>query len=84
MMFQNIVIAGGSTSFCGFQQRLQEELAESLPHHIIIAVDDSNNKTNTVWTGGAILMRTSITDWNWVSKENYSEIGENIIHRMWF
>ena len=30
MMSQNIVLAGGSTSFCGFQQRLQKELTESL------------------------------------------------------
>jgi len=82
-LLSNIVIAGGSTMFPGFSDRLTKELKAVAPSGIQtgIRVVQGKNAVNTVWIGGQIFasLRAMQED-QWVTIEDYDERGVGYIH----
>jgi len=82
-LLSNIVIAGGSTMFPGFAERLSKEVKAFAPSGIQtgVRVVQGKNPQNTVWIGGQIFasLRAMQED-QWVTIEDYDERGVGYIH----
>lgn len=82
-LLSNIVIAGGSTMFPGFSERLSKEIKAYAPSGIQtgVRVVQGKNPQNTVWIGGQIFasLRAMQED-QWVTIEDYDERGVGYIH----
>jgi len=78
-LMDNLILAGGNTLFTGIEERLTKELAllSPLPTKIIAP----NERIFSVWIGGSILSSLSTFESMWIRKEEYEEIGVNIVHR---
>ena len=81
--FQNIYISGGNTLFNGLPNRLSKELRKICPHILSnkIKINDSPNRMYYAWIGGSILSGLSTFNKMWITKEEYEEIGPEIIHK---
>jgi actin-related protein len=85
-LYNNIVLAGGSTSFPGTQGRLLEEVRqcyrETHPNEsmIPISVQDMAARQYAAWLGGVMLSRTPMFHHLTVSRAEYAEHGHRIIH----
>lgn len=82
-LLSNIVIAGGSTMFPGFSERLSTEIKAYAPSGIQtgVRVVQGKNPQNSVWVGGQIFasLRAMQED-QWVTIEDYDERGVGYIH----
>jgi hypothetical protein len=78
-MYNNIVLAGGSSLFPGIAERLQKELTALAPSTCKIKIVAPPERKYSTWIGGSIiasLLRQS----GWISKEEYDENGPVISH----
>lgn len=82
-LLSNVVIAGGSTMFPNFAERLTKELKAYVPSKMQtgIRVVAGKNPQNTVWIGGQIFasLRAMQED-QWITIEDYDERGVGFIH----
>lgn len=84
-LYSNIVVAGGNTSFSGFDERLLFELKDQVPRSVKIRVSCESNRGLAAWIGGSIL--TSLgPSWQhfWVTKDMYEEFGPSVVLRKSF
>ena len=83
-LYSNIYLAGGSTMFPGFGDRLLNELKVLAPKDIKIRLQAPPERKYSVWMGGSIL--ASLTTFNklWVTASEYEENGVGIIHKKTF
>ena len=85
-LFANIVIAGGSSSFEGFADRVKAEV-EDIIHLTAPAVKikstsvGNTERSFSAWLGGSILGSLSTFQEMWFSKQEYDEFGVNLIDR---
>jgi len=83
-LYENIVMSGGSTMYSGIAERLQKEMVALSPSTMKIKVYAPPERRFSVWIGGSILCGLSSFDNMWITKEEYEEIGANIVHRKCF
>jgi len=83
-LYANIVLAGGSTLFSGFGDRLLSELKAGAPPDIKIKILAPQERRHTTWIGGSILGSLTTFSQMWVSKDNYNEHGPWILHKKCF
>ncbi|XP_052784461.1 actin-3-like [Mya arenaria] len=77
----NVFLAGGSTMFPGFPERLQKELSSLVPPSTKVKVIAAPERKNSVWIGGSILTSLSTFAQQWVTKAQYDEEGPTIVHQ---
>ena len=80
-IYSNIVLAGGSTMFPGFAERLTNELAALTPSFFKIKVVASPERRYSAWVGGSILSSISTFQSMWMSKAQYEESGPMIARK---
>ncbi|MFX0094948.1 MAG: actin, cytoplasmic 2, partial [Candidatus Hodarchaeota archaeon] len=80
-LYQNIVLAGGSTLFPGLKERLNKEITELVPENIEIGVIASPDRQYSAWLGGSIVGSLKTFQKMWISKREYLDEGPQIIHR---
>ena len=84
-LFSQIVLAGGSTLFSGFGDRLLNECRKSCQRSnagsIKIRISASPNRKYLTYIGGSILASLATFKEMWVSKESYAEHGASLLHR---
>lgn len=81
-LFQNIVLAGGSSMFKGFAERMKLELTGlSKGHENINVVADSRRK-HSAWIGGSICASLSTFPHMRITREEY-QADPDLIHKMW-
>jgi len=81
VLFNSVVLAGGSTKFPGFGDRFLHEIRQRAPERTRIRVSAPPDRVNSAWSGGSILASLSTFKNMWVSKGDYDEYGSNIVHR---
>ena len=84
-LYSNVIVAGGNTSFSGFDERLQFELKEWVPLPVKMRLNNEANRGLAAWIGGSIM--TSLGPcWQhfWITKDMYEEIGPSVILRKSF
>lgn len=85
-LYQNIVLSGGTTLYVGLPERLTKELKllanQNMANKIkVVAVPE---RKYCVWIGGSILSSISTFADMWITKEEFEDAGESIVHRKCF
>ena len=80
-LYANIVVAGGSTLFSGFADRMCKELTALAPPTRRVKVVAYPERKYSVWIGGSILASLSTFMPMWITKQEYDEEGASVIHR---
>lgn len=85
-LYSNVVLSGGTTLYAGLPERLTKELKllanPNLSSKIkVVAVPE---RKYCVWIGGSILSSISTFEENWITKEEFEDAGESIVHRKCF
>ncbi|XP_048361814.1 actin, clone 302-like [Sphaerodactylus townsendi] len=83
-LYANILLSGGSSLFPGITERLTKELIRMAPKGTEVVVIAPPDRRISVWIGGSILASLSAFQDMWISKEEYAEVGQNIVHRKCF
>lgn len=81
-MFGNIVCVGGGTLLPGFLDRLSYELSVAAPSQRIRIHSPGNytERRHSTWLGGSILASLGTFHQLWISKQEYEEHGQAIVH----
>jgi centractin len=85
-LFSSIYLAGGSTLFEGFGDRLLIEISShsQVPKDAKIKINAPPERKYTTWIGGSILASLGTFSTMWVSAAEYKEYGPSIIHKKTF
>ncbi|NP_001040336.1 ARP1 actin-related protein 1-like protein A [Bombyx mori] len=84
VLYQNIVLSGGSTLFRGFGDRLLHEIRRLAPKDMKIRISAPQERLYSTWIGGSILASLDTFRKMWVSKREYDEEGHRAVHRKTF
>lgn len=79
-LYENIVIAGGNLQFEGMKERLLNELKTLVPKSTSVNIVVPPDGANAIWKGGSILSSMSTFDEQWITRNDYDEIGMNVVH----
>ncbi|XP_072030929.1 uncharacterized protein [Amphiura filiformis] len=74
----SILLTGGNTKITGFVDRFQSELTRAKVDRVITAPEE---RIYSTWVGGSILASHSSFSERWISTDDYSEHGANIVNR---
>jgi actin len=85
-LYMNIVLSGGTTLYAGLPERLTKELKILANPNMsakikVLAVPE---RKYCVWIGGSILASISTFSDMWITKEEFDDAGESIVHRKCF
>jgi len=83
ILYDNIFLSGGTTSFKGFEERLLKEL-QTLEPHRTISIFSLPNPSQTVWRGASIINTLDSFQTLFVSQQEYREKGTKIINEKCF
>ncbi|XP_028395218.1 actin, cytoplasmic-like [Dendronephthya gigantea] len=83
-LYANTVLAGGSTLFPGFADRMEKEITTLAPPTMKIKVIAPPERKYSVWIGGSILASLSTFQQMWISKEEHDETGPSIVNQKCF
>lgn len=84
VLFQNIVLSGGSTLYKGFGDRLLSEIKKLAPKDVKIRISAPQERLYSTWIGGSILASLDTFKRMWVSKREFDEEGHRAIQRKTF
>ena len=80
-LFSQVVLAGGSTLFPGFGDRMLHEVRSRSPSHTKIRISAPPDRINSTFVGGSILASLATFKSMWVSRADFEEHGSAILHR---
>ncbi|KAF4673178.1 Alpha-centractin [Perkinsus chesapeaki] len=80
-LLQNVVLAGGSTLFPGFGERLLSEMRKVVPKDSRIKICAPPERKLSAWVGGSVLSSLSSFKRVWLTREEYKESGLSALHR---
>eukprot|EP00921_Rhytidocystis_pertsovi_P013926 GHVQ01022647.1.p1 GENE.GHVQ01022647.1~~GHVQ01022647.1.p1 ORF type:complete len:414 (+),score=57.34 GHVQ01022647.1:151-1392(+) len=85
-LMNNIIVSGGCSMFPGFPERLENELKNTAPPQAraTVRVTAPEDRLLLVWKGCQTFSSPrlrSLQDHCWVSRQEWEEIGKNIIHK---
>ena len=83
-LYSNIILSGGSTMFENFGKRLYKEVKALAPYTMKVTVIAQPDRKYAAWKGGAILSKHLAFAGMWITKADYDEFGETIVHRKCF
>jgi len=83
-LYGNILLAGGSTLFPGFGDRLLNEVKALAPKDVKIKISAPPERKYSTWMGGSILASLSTFKKMWITAEEYEEDGDAVVHRKTF
>jgi len=78
--YGNILLSGGNTKFKGLNEELYLELKEKQNKNIKINLKASDKPQFSSWIGGNIISTLEIFKKMWVTKNEWTEKGSNIVH----
>ena len=79
-LYGNIILSGGTTMFPGFGERLVKEMKAQAPTTMKVKVIATPDRKFMVWKGGSTLSTLSTFGSMWITKAEYEEQGETIVH----
>ncbi|VDN96014.1 unnamed protein product [Rodentolepis nana] len=82
MLYENMVLTGGSSMFANFGPRLIKCLKVLSPSQTKIKMDDTHvGGRYMAWAGGCLLAHTQ-SNIPWITNHDYCEHGAAIVHKM--
>jgi actin len=79
--YRNIILAGGSTCFPGFRNRLEKEIIALAPPSMKVNVIAPPNRHLSAWLGGSMQASRDAFQNQWVLREEFEEFGPSIVHK---
>jgi len=83
-LYNHCRLAGGSSLFPGFGQRLMSELRAVAPEEMKVRVVAPKDRATSAWTGGALIASLATFGKTCVSRQEYEQYGAAILHRRFF
>lgn len=83
-LYSNIVLSGGTTTFPGLAERLQDEVVALAPVAAKVKVVAPPERKFSVWIGGSVLGDLHNFPQMLISSAEYYETGAHIVHRKCF
>jgi actin-related protein len=84
-LYSSIYLAGGSTMFLSFGDRLLNEVRKAVPtDSTSIKIMAPAERKYTTWQGGSILASLESFAPMWITKSEYEEMGPAIVHKKTF
>lgn len=83
-LYSNIILSGGTTMFEGFGERLYKEIKSLAPQTMKVKVIAGPDRKYAVWRGGSTLSTLSTFAGMWITRNDYDEFGETVVHRKCF
>ncbi|XP_069784765.1 uncharacterized protein [Narcine bancroftii] len=80
LMYDNILLSGGSTMFEGFYSRFCQEIFPLVPKDIKTNINAVPARRYAVWIGGSILASLQAFQSSWIHQKDYQERGPFIVH----
>lgn len=77
--YENIILSGGSSMYENLAPRLEKEVGKLVPQTMKVKVYAQKDRKYSVWIGGAVLASLSTFKSQWITKEEYDEIGSNVM-----
>ncbi|PON94271.1 Actin-related protein [Trema orientale] len=84
LLYQSIVLTGGSTLFPRFTQRLERELRPLVPDDFQVKITSQEDPILGVWRGGSLLASSPDFEGMCVTKAEYEELGSARCRRRFF
>ena len=78
LMMNNILLTGGSTLFNGMDERIEKDVSNLLGTKCTVVAPE--NRKNTAWIGGSVLVSLATFSQMWITKAEYDEIGPEVVH----
>jgi actin len=79
-LYANIVLAGGTTMFPGFRERIEKEIVRLAPAWMNVKVVVFPERKYSAWIGGSILASLAIFPQMTITHEEYNDMGPAIVH----
>ena len=80
-LFGNIILSGGTTMFPGLADRLSKEISALAPSSVKVKVVAPNERKFSVWIGGSVLSTLATFQTMWITRQEFDENGNVIVHR---
>ncbi|GCB69376.1 hypothetical protein scyTo_0013963 [Scyliorhinus torazame] len=81
LMYDNVLLSGGSTLFRGFNVRFCKEIFPLAPDDLKTKIHALPERKFAVWIGGSILASLHAFQSMWIHQADYTEHGPLIVHR---
>ena len=78
LLYEHIIVLGGSSQFSGLIERLENEIRQCAPDEYRIRIRRSNEPLTTAWCGGSCLSIDPSFSNVSVTKREYDEWGHSI------
>ena len=78
--YENILLSGGNTCFNGLNEQLNSELKSKLNKNMKIVLNKTEKPKFSCWMGGNIISTLEVFKKMWVTKNDWNEKGNTIIH----
>ena len=79
-LYESILLSGGNTSIKGTANKVYSEFKKLISQNMKIKIHSPKNPNLLCWIGGNIISGLEIFKKMWITKEEWNEIGENIVH----
>ena len=79
-LYLNIIISDGNTKFKGFKKRFSLEFKELIAIYRVFEVSDVKDKIKAVWEGTKLISKFIRNESSWITRQEYEENRERIIH----
>lgn len=84
----NIILGGGNTMIKNFPERLKKELLKNFKDNDdnsnFVKINAQNERIYSAWIGASVVCSISNFQQMWISKNDYEEVGPNIIHKKYY
>nr|ABA18108.1 actin-related protein 6 [Arabidopsis arenosa] len=84
VLYQSIILTGGSTLFPQLKERLEGELRPLVPDHFDVKITTQEDPILGVWRGGSLLASSPDFESMCVTKAEYEELGSARCRRRFF
>lgn len=78
-LYNSIIVAGGSTLFTGFSDRLHKEIHKGAPKDMKITLIAPNNRKLSCWIGGSTVSSLKAFNRMWITKKDMEEDGNRLL-----
>ena len=78
-LYSSVIVAGGTTIFTGFSDRLHKSVTKLAPKEMRITLIAPNNRKFSCWIGGATVSSLKAFNKLWVTKKEMEEEGMRIL-----
>ena len=80
-LYQNIILAGGTTLMNSFCERLHKSIQKLTPKDLKVSILAPNNRNISCFIGGATVSQLKAFNRLWITKKDFEEEGPRILLR---